>query len=468
MQRFIHILSKWLLVGAGGFYAISLFIDNQLILAAVVAVGTLLLAVIDLRRDKVRKLEQFKVPAQYETLASYLAAGEWKKADEETTRLLMEGEQGSLFHAVWTNLPSSVVPNEVFTIPTGRIVKYCQSIPCENIATVEQLWLHFSRGWFGLSIQKRVALESDGSMNLMADRLGWRENNQWISHEDITFDIKAPMGHLPVDYLFAVDRASSDIAPTWQRLISFFFIDKYGEGEAHVIWTPVVWQVLISRLDVCMRGETIETLHQQQANSYLINELWRDVVSQEVYNVVLKMDDTDNTSVLIAEETSEFPRKQQLQTSINQLETYLMNGQWRDADQQTLKIIIQMQGREDWELFDTEWLENFPCEYLHILDQLWLKYSNGKFGFTVQKQIWQECGSSRSYGSNWEQFKNRVGWLVNQEMIVYGEIVFDISAPEGHLPCWAGWTRLGDRVGMLVGSAGDFSVVFSLIEKCGL
>ncbi|WP_339381381.1 GUN4 domain-containing protein [Brasilonema sp. UFV-L1] len=407
MQRFLQILIKWLPVGAGGFYAISLLISSQWILAATIAVGTLWLAVINLRRDKGRRLEQFQVPPQYEKLASYLAAGEWKKADEETTKLLMEEEQGSLFNAVWTNLPRSVTSNEMFIIPTGRILKYCQSIPCEKILMVDQLWVRFSRGWFGLSVHRRVLLESDGYMNSMADRLGWRENNQWISHEDITFDIKAPMGHLPVDYLFAVDRASSYIAPEWQRCISYFFINKYGEGEAHVIWTPVVWQVLISRLEVCVKGETSEALnHQQLANSYLINELWSDVMAKENHNVALVFDSTDDTNVSIGGETSETPREQQLETSVNQLETYLINGQWRNADQETLHIIIQMVGREDWELFDTEWLEDFPCEYLHILDQLWVKYSNGKFGLSVQKQIWEECGNY------WGRFEDRVGWLV--------------------------------------------------------
>jgi hypothetical protein len=29
------------------------------------------------------------------------------------------------------------------------------------------------------------------------DRVGWRVNNSWIYYKDVTFDIKAPHGHLP-------------------------------------------------------------------------------------------------------------------------------------------------------------------------------------------------------------------------------------------------------------------------------
>jgi hypothetical protein len=29
------------------------------------------------------------------------------------------------------------------------------------------------------------------------DRVGWRVNKSWIYYKDVTFDIKAPLGHLP-------------------------------------------------------------------------------------------------------------------------------------------------------------------------------------------------------------------------------------------------------------------------------
>ncbi|CCQ59603.1 GUN4 domain-containing protein, partial [Crocosphaera watsonii] len=42
--------------------------------------------------------------------------------------------------------------------------------------------------------------------------------------------------------------------------------------------------------------------------------------------------------------------------------------------------------------------DNFPCEDLRIIDQLWVKYSNGQFGFSVQKQIYMdELGGTKMY-----------------------------------------------------------------------
>uniref|UniRef100_A0ACD5GNP1 GUN4 domain-containing protein n=1 Tax=Desertifilum tharense IPPAS B-1220 TaxID=1781255 RepID=A0ACD5GNP1_9CYAN len=37
-------------------------------------------------------------------------------------------------------------------------------------------------------------------------------------------------------------------------------------------------------------------------------------------------------------------------------------------------------------------IDNFPGEDLHILDQLWLNYSKGRFGFSVQAQIYRSLG----------------------------------------------------------------------------
>ena len=63
------------------------------------------------------------------------------------------------------------------------------------------------------------------------------------------------------------------------------------------------------------------------------------------------------------------------------------------------------------------------------INQLWLVASKGKFGFSVQKQIWLEVGGKPGqYDSNifW-RFQEEVEWAEN-------EIVFDQRAAKGHLP----------------------------------
>ena len=96
-------------------------------------------------------------------------------------------------------------------------------------------------------------------------------------------------------------------------------------------------------------------------------------------------------------------------------------------------------------------IENFPCQDLRTIDQLWVKYSNGHFGFSVQKEIRVKCVS-------WEQFCMAVGWATKglesklgmdfskQSLSfcrhkLYGELTFLIEAPKGHLPSkeWNGF-----------------------------
>ncbi|MBW4592221.1 MAG: GUN4 domain-containing protein [Brasilonema angustatum HA4187-MV1] len=77
-------------------------------------------------------------------------------------------------------------------------------------------------------------------------------------------------------------------------------------------------------------------------------------------------------------------------------------------------------------------MENFPCTDLRTIDQLWVKYSGGRFGFSVQKRIWERVGE------DYEKFGDRVGWrkgmFWNREWLNYNELTFSINAPQGHLP----------------------------------
>ena len=89
--------------------------------------------------------------------------------------------------------------------------------------------------------------------------------------------------------------------------------------------------------------------------------------------------------------------------------------------------------KEGW--LRIEDIDNFPCEDLSIIDKLWVKYSNGKFGFSVQKRIYQSFGGTRSYDEKiWEKFGDKVGWRKGGNWLYYKDITFDIKAPEGHLP----------------------------------
>ncbi|MCC3433092.1 MAG: GUN4 domain-containing protein, partial [Microcoleus sp. PH2017_04_SCI_O_A] len=87
-----------------------------------------------------------------------------------------------------------------------------------------------------------------------------------------------------------------------------------------------------------------------------------------------------------------------------QLDRLLASGKWKEADKETSRVMLKVAGREKLWL-DKKSLEKFPCEDLRIIDQLWVQYSNGRFGFSVQKRIYENLGGTREYDEKiWEAF----------------------------------------------------------------
>ncbi|WP_375470440.1 GUN4 domain-containing protein [uncultured Nostoc sp.] len=123
------------------------------------------------------------------------------------------------------------------------------------------------------------------------------------------------------------------------------------------------------------------------------------------------------------------------------LKNLLASGSWKEADEETSRVILAIANREKESQLDRESLDNFPCNELRAIDNLWVKYSNGRFGFSVQKRIYRELGGvKRSYHPYiWEQFGSKVGWVKGGGWLGYeNEITFDTAAPEGHFPAGTG------------------------------
>jgi hypothetical protein len=127
------------------------------------------------------------------------------------------------------------------------------------------------------------------------------------------------------------------------------------------------------------------------------------------------------------------------------LQKLLAAGKWKEADQETGKVMCQAAGRESW--LREEDIDNFPCEDLRTINQLWLDYSQDKFGFSVQKEIYHSLGGRRHCDEQvWRNFCERVGWRkeeswLRQQEKSYCELTFDLNAPKGHLPAYLYWAH---------------------------
>ncbi|WP_009630132.1 GUN4 domain-containing protein [Synechocystis sp. PCC 7509] len=113
------------------------------------------------------------------------------------------------------------------------------------------------------------------------------------------------------------------------------------------------------------------------------------------------------------------------------LQKLLISQDFQAADTLTLRLLCQLAGasaiQRKW-LYFTE-VDNFPIADLHTINTLWLIFSEGKFGFSVQRQLWL------SSGKNWEKLWVQIGWKDGNNWTRYpNEFTWNLTAPIGHLP----------------------------------
>jgi hypothetical protein len=120
------------------------------------------------------------------------------------------------------------------------------------------------------------------------------------------------------------------------------------------------------------------------------------------------------------------------------LRDLLKAKKWKEADKETRFKILKVVNRESEGWLRVEDAKNFSCQDLGTIDKLWVKYSNGKFGFFVQKQIYQSLGCTKEYNrDDYKKFADKVGWRKGGKWLYYSELTFSEKHYTGHLPL--GW-----------------------------
>ncbi len=125
------------------------------------------------------------------------------------------------------------------------------------------------------------------------------------------------------------------------------------------------------------------------------------------------------------------PLNSEKQIDYQPLQKLLAQQDFQAADQLTLEKLCQLASpaavQRRW-LYFTE-VDRIPLTDLQTINQLWLAHSEGKFGFSVQRQIWL------GVGKNWEAFWPKIGWKSGNQWTRYPqEFTWNLTAPKGHLP----------------------------------
>ena len=140
--------------------------------------------------------------------------------------------------------------------------------------------------------------------------------------------------------------------------------------------------------------------------------------------------------------------------NLESLNKFLKLHNWKKADEETAELLPQLAQKYIGKYLFNSDIEKLPCQYLKIIDQLWLDYSNGHFGFSVQKHIYKEVEE------NYIEFCHSIGWLHYRPHNDTSNLIFKINAPKGHLPSrrWVGgyaWWR-------------HAKILFNKLEQCGI
>jgi GUN4-like/ARM-like repeat domain, GUN4-N terminal len=114
-----------------------------------------------------------------------------------------------------------------------------------------------------------------------------------------------------------------------------------------------------------------------------------------------------------------------------EIQLLLLQEDYEEADRQTFAKMCELAGptaaKRKWFYFSE--VPQFPVADLQTLDRLWEVYSEGKFGFTVQRSVWLGVNQV------WEDLWPKIGWKQGLTWTRYpGAFTWDLTAPRGHLP----------------------------------
>ena len=204
-----------------------------------------------------------------------------------------------------------------------------------------------------------------------------------------------------------------------------------------------------------------------------------EAIHRDLINLILPID--ENNLKLIRESLKNH--------YFRELENLLRNNKWQEANNQTRKNMLLISKRETEGWFDIESLNNFNCKELRKIDQYWKKYSGDYFGFSVQKNIYNNLSK------NVDDFGERVGWYDKKRDWInhqYSDLppnspTFEKYAKKGHLPFledgknWVGPYLNSNRCSTIYQVAKDkfvteckvnpkirINILYTHVEKCNL
>ncbi|NJO65546.1 MAG: GUN4 domain-containing protein [Richelia sp. RM2_1_2] len=119
-------------------------------------------------------------------------------------------------------------------------------LPSKDLITIDKLWLAASKGKYGFSVQKKLWIDLGGNPDFMLDceKNDWEKMRQAANifqhfcnkvkwkEEEITYDLRAEKGHLPLG-LYATVRGDR-IFQVWSKIVFGEMEKEIGENKMEI------------------------------------------------------------------------------------------------------------------------------------------------------------------------------------------------------------------------------------------
>ncbi|MEO1149097.1 MAG: GUN4 domain-containing protein, partial [Cyanobacteria bacterium J06638_22] len=144
------------------------------------------------------------------------------------------------------------------------------------------------------------------------------------------------------------------------------------------------------------------------------------------------------------------------------LQGLLQDGMWREADHETLRVMLLATNRTKDGWLSPEALAEFPCLDLQTISNLWEKYSQGHFGFIAQERIYDQFREIKMSSSDRRliEVTLRLKWMWKAANFYpmfrqYKDLDFSLdTAITGHLPAMWFW-KLSPLAAFRTGTVGN-------------
>jgi hypothetical protein len=176
-------------------------------------------------------------------------------------------------------------------------------------------------------------------------------------------------------------------------------------------------------------------------------------VAKELSDLWQRVDRLAHLEALVARLEDNFSMISDIDTFVR-LRDLLAAGNFKEADRETANILVAAINQTSNTITPAD-IEKFPIAPLRIVDRLWRKYSNDRFGLSIQLKIYRELGGNLNTLIAQDEelifaFADRIGWRQNGKFIMQSNWEASLSSPEGFLPLTWWITPYGLKIGNFI------------------